>query len=153
MTAGEICLGWHWHKCTSCLPPHALYCRHSCQLQIYCKQNFSETFYFSLIYPKFCIGFKMRKSRWRTTLRLRFGLLKMVFEYRIAWCDLGLGRAIVHCQRNHLRKTKLSRNRAICQPIFQFYNGFFWIGFFLVLHRLFSTVRCSWRSSVLRGFW
>ena len=45
-------------------------------------------------------------------------LLKMVFEYRIAWCDLGLGRAIVHCHRNHLRKPKFSRNRAILSDHF-----------------------------------
>ena len=47
-------------------------------------------------YTKFCIGFKIRKSRCRTTLGLRFGLLKMVFECSIAWCDLRMGRAIVH---------------------------------------------------------
>ena len=38
-------------------------------------------------------------------------LLKKVFECSIAWCDLRLGRAIVHGQRNHLRKPKFSRNR------------------------------------------
>ena len=80
-------------------------------------------------------------------------LLKMVFECSIAWCDLGLGRAIVHCQRNHLRKPKFSRNRAILSAHFsgvKFYNGFFLDRLFLVLHRLFfSTVRCSWRSSFL----
>ena len=84
-------------------------------------------------YTKFCIGFKIRKSRCRTTLGLRFGLLKMVFECSIAWCDLRLGRAIVHCQRNHLRKPKFSRNRAILSDHFsgvKFSNGFFWIGFF-----------------------
>ena len=32
-------------------------------------------------------------------------LLKKVFECSIAWCDLRLGRAIVHGQRNHLRHT------------------------------------------------
>ena len=36
-------------------------------------------------------------------------------------------------------------------PFFKFYNGFFY-QLFLVLHWLLSVVRCSWRSSVLRGF-
>ena len=40
-------------------------------------------------------------------------LLKMVFECSIVWCDLRMGRSIVHCQRNHPRKPKFSRNRAI----------------------------------------
>ena len=92
-------------------------------------------------YPKFCIGFKIRKSRCRTTLTLRFGSLKMIFECSIARCDVGLGRAIVQCQKNPLRKPKLSINRAILSAHFsavKFCIGFFcWIGFFLVLHRLF----------------
>ena len=83
-------------------------------------------------------------------------LLKMVFECSIAWCDLGLGRAIVHCQRNHLRKPKFSRNRAILSAHFsgvKFYNGLFLDRlFFGSASAFFSTVRCSWRSSVLRGF-
>ena len=94
-----------------------------------------------LQYTKFCIGFKIRKSRCRTTLTLRFGLLKMIFECSIARCDVGLGRAIVQCQKNPLRKPKLSINRAILSAHFsavKFCIGFFcWIGFFLVLHRLF----------------
>ena len=96
---------------------------------------------FVLIYTKFCIGFKIRKSRCRTTLTLRFGSLKMIFECSIARCDVGLGRAIVQCQKNPLRKPKLSINRAILSAHFsavKFCIGFFcWIGFFLVLHRLF----------------
>ena len=77
-------------------------------------------------------------------------LLKLVFECRIAelvWSG-------THLSGNHLRKPKFARNRAILSAHFsgvKFYNGFF-IGFFLVLHWLLSVVRCSWRSSVLRGF-
>ena len=101
----------------------------------------------STYYPKFCIGFKIRKSRCRTTFTLRFGSLKMIFECSIARCDVGLGRAIVQCQKNPLWKPKLSINRAILSAHFsavKFCIGFFcWIGFFLVLHRLFSTARCS----------
>ena len=82
--------------------------------------------------------------------------LKMVFECSIAWCDLGLGRATVHCQRNHPRKPKFSRNRAILSDHFsgvKFYNGLFLDRpFFGSASAFFSTVRCSWRSSVLRGF-
>ena len=100
-------------------------------------------------YTKFCIGFKIRKSRCRTTLTLRFGLLKMIFECSIARCDVGLGRAIVQCQKNPLRKPKLSINRAILSAHFsavKFCIGFFcWIGFFLVLHRLF----CNWMLQLL----
>ena len=92
-------------------------------------------------YTKFCIGLKIRKSRCRTTLTLRFGSLKMIFECSIARCDVGLGRAIVQCQKNPLRKPKLSINRAILSAHFsavKFCIGFFcWICFFLVLHRLF----------------
>ena len=77
----------------------------------------------------------------RTTFTLRFGSLKMIFECSIARCDVGLGRAIVQCQKNPLRKPKLSINRAILSAHFsavKFCIGFFcWIGFFLVLHRLF----------------
>ena len=65
-------------------------------------------------------------------------LLKMVFECSITWCDLGLGRAIVHCQRNHLRKPKFSRHRAILSDHFQGWNStLFFDRLFLVLHRLF----------------
>ena len=78
------------------------------------------------------------------------------FECSIVWCDLRMGRSIVHCQRNHPRKPKFSRNRAILPDHFsgvKFYNGLFLDKLFLVLHLLFfSTVRCSWRSSVPRGF-
>ena len=77
----------------------------------------------------------------RTTFTLRFGSLKMIFECSIARCDVGLGRAIVQCQKNPLRKPKLSINRAILSAHFsavKFCIVFFcWIGFFLVLHRLF----------------
>ena len=69
--------------------------------------------------------------------------LKMVFECSIAWCDLGLVRAIVHCQRNHLSKPKFSRNRTISSSQFsggKFYIGFFFIVFFLVLHRHFLVL-------------
>ena len=92
-----------------------------------------------IIGPKFCIGFKIRKSRCRTTFRLRFGS-KWFSSAALHWCYLRLGRAIVHCQRNHLRKPKFSRNRAILSAHFsgvKFYNGFFLDWLFLVLHQLF----------------
>ena len=70
----------------------------------------------------------------RTTFTLRFRSLKMIFECSIAMCDVGLGRAMVQCQKNPLRKPKLSINRAILAAHFsavKFCIGFFcWIGFF-----------------------
>ena len=100
-------------------------------------------------YTKFCIGFKIRKSRCRTTLTLRFGLLKMIFECSIARCDVGLGRAIVQCQKNPLRKPKLSINRAILSAHFsavKFCIGFFcWIGFFWFCIGFF----CNWMLQLL----
>ena len=100
-------------------------------------------------YPKFCIGFKIRKSRCRTTLTLRFGSLKMIFECSIARCDVGLGRAIVQCQKNPLRKPKLSINRAILSAHFsavKFCIGFFcWIGFFWFCIGFF----CNWMLQLL----
>ena len=84
--------------------------------------------------------------------------LKMVFECSIAWCDLGLGRATVHCQRNHPRKPKFSRNRAILSDHFsgvKFYNGlffgsaFFWfcIGLFQYRQVLLEE-QCSQRFQI-----
>ena len=103
----------------------------------------------SIDYPKFCIGFKIRKSRCRTTLTLRFGSLKMIFECSIARCDVGLGRAIVQCQKNPLRKPKLSINRAILSAHFsavKFCIGFFcWIGFFWFCIGFF----CNWMLQLL----
>ena len=100
-------------------------------------------------YPKFCIGFKIRKSRCRTTFTLRFGSLKMIFECSIARCDVGLGRAIVQCQKNPLRKPKLSINRAILSAHFsavKFCIGFFcWIGFFWFCIGFF----CNWMLQLL----
>ena len=100
-------------------------------------------------YTKFCIGFKIRKSRCRTTLTLRFGSLKMIFECSIARCDVGLGRAIVQCQKNPLRKPKLSINRAILSAHFsavKFCIGFFcWIGFFWFCIGFF----CNWMLQLL----
>ena len=77
--------------------------------------------------------------------------LKMVFECSIAWCDLGLGRATVHCQRNHPRKPKFSRNGAILSDHFlgvKFYNGLFLDRpFFGSASAFFSTVRLKLRIS------
>ena len=100
-------------------------------------------------YTKFCIGFKIRKRRCRTTFTLRFGSLKMIFECSIARCDVGLGRAIVQCQKNPLRKPKLSINRAILSAHFsavKFCIGFFcWIGFFWFCIGFF----CNWMLQLL----
>merc|ERR1719382_2239363 len=85
----------------------------------------------------------------RTTFTLRFGSLKMIFECSIARCDAGLGRAIVQCQKNPLRKPKLSINRAILSAHFsavKFCIGFFcWIGFFWFCIGFF----CNWMLQLL----
>ena len=85
----------------------------------------------------------------RTTFTLRFGSLKMIFECSIARCDEGLGRAIVQCQKNPLRKPKLSINRAILSAHFsavKFCIGFFcWIGFFWFCIGFF----CNWMLQLL----
>ena len=85
----------------------------------------------------------------RTTFTLRFGSLKMIFECSIARCDVGLGRAIVQCQKNPLRKPKLSINRAILSAHFsavKFCIGFFcWIGFFWFCIGFF----CNWMLQLL----
>ena len=60
-----------------------------------------------LWYPKFCIGFGFG-----------FGYSKMVFKFSIAWCDLRMSRAIVHLKRNHVRKPRFSRNKAILSDHF-----------------------------------
>ena len=94
-----------------------------------------------LVVPQVLHRLQNKEKPIRTTFTLRFGSLKMIFECSIARCDVGLGRAIVQCQKNPLRKPKLSINRAILSAHFsavKFCIGFFcWIGFFLVLHRLF----------------
>ena len=56
------------------------------------------------------------------------------FRVQHCMCDVVLGRAMVHCQRNPLRKPKISRNRAILSDHFSGVK--FCIGFFLA--RLFS---------------
>ena len=85
----------------------------------------------------------------RTTFTLRFGSLKMIFECSIARCDVGLGRAIVQCQKNPLWKPKLSINRAILSAHFsavKFCIGFFcWIGFFWFCIGFF----CNWMLQLL----
>ena len=85
----------------------------------------------------------------QTTFTLRFGSLKMIFECSIARCDVGLGRAIVQCQKNPLRKPKLSINRAILSAHFsavKFCIGFFcWIGFFWFCIGFF----CNWMLQLL----
>ena len=85
----------------------------------------------------------------RTTFTLRFRSLKMIFECSIARCDVGLGRAIVQCQKNPLRKPKLSINRAILSAHFsavKFCIGFFcWIGFFWFCIGFF----CNWMLQLL----
>ena len=87
----------------------------------------------------------------RTTFTLRFGSLKMIFECSIARCDVGLGRAIVQCQKNPLRKPKLSINRAILSAHFsavKFCIGFFcWIGFFWFCIGFFviGCCNCCWK--------
>ena len=70
-------------------------------------------------YPKFCIGFKIRKSRCRTTLTLRFGLLKMVFECSIAcvmwyWVEQW---SIV--KEIHSGSQKYQETGQFCRTIFQ----------------------------------
>ena len=87
-----------------------------------------------IILPQVLHRLQNKEKPIRTTFTLRFGSLKMIFECSIARCDVGLGRAIVQCQKNPLRKPKLSINRAILSAHFsavKFCIGFFcWIGFF-----------------------
>ena len=101
--------------------------------------------YCCTLYTKFCIGFKIRKSRCRTTLTLRFGSFKMIFECSIARCDVGLGRAIVQCQKNPLRKPKLSINRAILSAHFSAVK--FCIGFM----RTFLLLSCKFAFTVRKN--
>merc|ERR1712115_545721 len=85
----------------------------------------------------------------RTTFTLRFGSLKMIFECSIARCDVGPSRAIVQCQKNPLRKPRLSINRAILSAHFsavKFCIGFFcWISFFWFCIGFF----CNWMLQLL----
>lgn len=104
--------------------------------------------------PKYCVlqflhRLQNKEKPIRTTFTLRFGSLKMIFECSIARCDVGLGRAIVQCQKNPLRKPKLSINRAILSAHFsavKFCIGFFcWIGFFWFCIGFF----CNWMLQLL----
>ena len=72
---------------------------------------------FTVLEPQVLHRLQNKEKQCRTILKVRFWLLKRVFECSIAWCDMGLGRTIVLCQRNHLRKPK-SRNRAILSAHF-----------------------------------
>ena len=45
--------------------------------------------------------------------------LKMVFECSIAWCDLGLGRATVHCQRNPQEIKIFKKQGNFVRPFFR----------------------------------
>lgn len=110
-----------------------------------------------LLVPVFCVWqipqvlhrLQNKEKPIRTTFTLRFGSLKMIFECSIARCDVGLGRAIVQCQKNPLRKPKLSINRAILSAHFsavKFCIGFFcWIGFFWFCIGFF----CNWMLQLL----
>ena len=103
---------------------------------------------FSLV-PQVLHRLQNKEKPIRTTFTLRFGSLKMIFECSIARCDVGLGRAIVQCQKNPLRKPKLSINRAILSAHFsavKFCIGFFcWIGFFWFCIGFF----CNWMLQLL----
>ena len=87
-----------------------------------------------MYYPNFCIGWKIRKSRCRTTLTLRFGLLKMVFECSIAcvmwyWVEQW---SIV--KEIHSGSQKYQETGQFCRTIFQGWSSA--LAFFLA--RLFS---------------
>ena len=102
-----------------------------------------------LLLPQVLHRLQNKEKPIRTTFTLRFGSLKMIFECSIARCDVGLGRAIVQCQKNPLRKPKLSINRAILSAHFsavKFCIGFFcWIGFFWFCIGFF----CNWMLQLL----
>ena len=102
-----------------------------------------------LIIPQVLHRLQNKEKPMQTTFTLRFGSLKMIFECSIARCDVGLGRAIVQCQKNPLRKPKLSINRAILSAHFsavKFCIGFFcWIGFFWFCIGFF----CNWMLQLL----
>merc|ERR1712143_125856 len=68
----------------------------------------------------------------RTTFTLRFGSLKMIFECSIARCDVGLGRAIVQCQKKSTQEAKIINKQG------NFVGPFFSSE---ILHRLFLLVR------------
>ena len=103
----------------------------------------------SFILPQVLHRPQNKEKPMQTTFTLRFGSLKMIFECSIARCDVGLGRAIVQCQKNPLRKPKLSINRAILSAHFsavKFCIGFFcWIGFFWFCIGFF----CNWMLQLL----
>ena len=103
----------------------------------------------SILLPQVLHRLQNKEKPIRTTFTLRFGSLKMIFECSIARCDVGLGRAIVQCQKNPLRKPKLSINRAILSAHFsavKFCIGFFcWIGFFWFCIGFF----CNWMLQLL----
>ena len=108
--------------------------------------------------PQFLHRLQNKEKPMQNNFEAQVWQLKMVFECSIAWCDLGLGRATVHCQRNHPRKPKFSRNRAILSDHFlgvKFYNGlffgsaFFWfcIGLFQYRQVLLEE-QCSQRFQI-----
>merc|ERR1711989_58443 len=111
-----------------------------------CQRNDGRARYAMIFYelPQVLHRLQNKEKPIRTTFTLRFGSLKMIFECSIAMCDVGLGRAIVQCQKNPLRKPKLSINRAILSAHFsavKFCIGFFcWIGFFWFCIGFF----CNW---------
>ena len=102
-----------------------------------------------MLLPQVLHRLQNKEKPMQTTFTLRFGSLKMIFECSIARCDVGLGRAIVQCQKNPLRKPKLSINRAILSAHFsavKFCIGFFcWIGFFWFCIGFF----CNWMLQLL----
>ena len=109
----------------------------------------ASAFHFEYRVPQVLHRLQNKEKPIRTTFTLRFGSLKMIFECSIARCDVGLGRAIVQCQKNPLRKPKLSINRAILSAHFsavKFCIGFFcWIGFFWFCIGFF----CNWMLQLL----
>ena len=114
-----------------------------------CRSIFLTQMIYNIIIPQVLHRLQNKEKPIRTTFTLRFGSLKMIFECSIARCDVGLGRAIVQCQKNPLRKPKLSINRAILSAHFsavKFCIGFFcWIGFFWFCIGFF----CNWMLQLL----
>jgi len=127
-------LGFVSHRHTVASTP--LVCLHECYTP-------------TVVVPQVLHRLQNKEKPIRTTFTLRFGSLKMIFECSIARCDVGLGRAIVQCQKNPLRKPKLSINRAILSAHFsavKFCIGFFcWIGFFWFCIGFF----CNWMLQLL----
>ena len=136
-SAGARVVSWSWR--TWRLPP-----RISCAGLFYSPPALAN-----ILVPQVLHRLQNKEKPMQTTFTLRFGSLKMIFECSIARCDVGLGRAIVQCQKNPLRKPKLSINRAILSAHFsavKFCIGFFcWIGFFWFCIGFF----CNWMLQLL----